>query len=123
MNLRKMAGVGIAGAALLGATLTGVAAVPAVAAPAQGDAVQVKHDGCPDSWGWKFTMKETVKIRKHPKRSATALGQAPKGSHPCYVSNQGGGKYKACGKKDDAWAEMRYRGMHGWVMQTCTRGV
>ncbi|MEU7582296.1 hypothetical protein AB0B50_32460 [Streptomyces sp. NPDC041068] len=110
-------------AVLMGVALTGATAVPAVAAPAKSDGVQVKRDGCRESWGFKFKAKESVKIRTKPKRSAASIGLFPKGASACFIANEDGGKYTACGKTDTYWTEMRYRGMHGYVMMTCTIGT
>lgn len=101
-------------AAVAASAALGVASL-SLAAPA--NAVSVKA-GC---WNGPVKAKESVKIRKKPTSSATAVGLFPKGAKGCYDSSEDGKKYNLCGKKDTVWSYIAYKGMKGYVPESCVK--
>ena len=110
--LRNRLAAVAATAALAVASLT--LATPAVA----GD-TGANTDGCGKlSFGLK--AKESVKIRKTAKLSATAVGLLPKGKKACFIDVADGGKSGACfSGTEKVWNKVSYRGMKGWVPSQC----
>ncbi|WP_030815660.1 hypothetical protein [Streptomyces sp. NRRL S-337] len=98
-----------AAAAALVAASIGLAA-PAGAAPVKASG------GC---WNTTAKAKETLKIRTSRKISGTAVGLIPKGATGCYEYGQEGQRYSYCGKSDNMWDYITYRGMKGYVPHSC----
>ncbi|WP_438488859.1 hypothetical protein [Streptomyces sp. S186] len=108
----------LACAAALG---TAVAGGTAAAAPAPARPAAVAPVAAPATCVYA-EAKESVKIRNARKVNATALGLFPKGSLACRTSTPttSGESYNLCGVKDNAWSEITYRGIRGWIPRGCT---
>ncbi|GHE10760.1 hypothetical protein [Streptomyces alanosinicus] len=100
----------VASAALAVASLS--LAAPAEAAPAKAAA---------SCWNGTVKAKESLTIRKKTTAKSTALGVFPKGATACFDSSTGGQKYKLCGKRDDQWSTIVYKGIEGYVVTTCIK--
>lgn len=106
--------------ATLALTLSGVAsASAATSAPTAGTDVQ-NLAACS-----KVKADESVKIRTSASTGATALGVFPKGSTSGCLIKSGitGGSYKLCGQSAHTWAKISYRGIKGYVPDTCVESV
>ncbi|MFG3253816.1 hypothetical protein [Streptomyces sp. NPDC048172] len=104
-------------AALVTVSLT--VASPAVAEPASPSASASTTAGCGKS-SFPLKAKESVKIRKSARMSATALGLLPKGKKACFLKAAEAGKSGSCIKgTHDIWNKISYRGIKGWVPSQC----
>ncbi|NUQ97732.1 MAG: hypothetical protein HOY79_14650 [Streptomyces sp.] len=108
--LKNRVAAAVASAALAVASLS--LAAPAEAAPVKGAA---------SCWNGSVTAKESLTIRKGTTANSTALGVFPKGAKACFDSSTGGQKYKRCGKRDDQWSDITYKGIRGNVVTTCIK--